>query len=128
MTPTPARVLVCGGRDYPHRTHVMNVLDDVREACGVAVVIHGGAPGADAHAAAWAQARGVPSLTFAVTPAAWEAQGAKAGPLRNRRMLDEGQPTLVIAFPGGRGTDDMVRQASRRNVPIVKLSAHARWT
>jgi len=26
-------------------------------------------------------------------------------------MLDEGRPTLVVAFPGGRGTADMVRRA-----------------
>lgn len=26
-------------------------------------------------------------------------------------MLDEGKPDLVIAFPGGRGTADMVNRA-----------------
>lgn len=30
------------------------------------------------------------------------------GPMRNQRMLDEARPQVVIAFPGGSGTADMV--------------------
>src|SRR5262249_16770583 len=41
----------------------------------------------------------------------WDELGKKAGPLRNQRMLDEGKPDLVVAFPGGGGTKDMVRRA-----------------
>jgi hypothetical protein len=33
-------------------------------------------------------------------------------------MLDEGRPTLVVAFPGGRGTADMIRLA-RHPIPII---------
>jgi hypothetical protein len=33
-------------------------------------------------------------------------------------MLDEGKPDLVLAFPGGRGTRNMVGQAKRRGVPV----------
>lgn len=33
---------------------------------------------------------------------------AAAGPYRNERMLREGRPEYAIAFPGGRGTRDMM--------------------
>jgi predicted Rossmann-fold nucleotide-binding protein len=33
-------------------------------------------------------------------------------------MLSEGKPDLVIAFPGGRGTADMIRQAKEAGVPV----------
>lgn len=44
--------------------------------------------------------------------------GKAAGPIRNQRMLDEGKPDLVVAFPGGRGTADMVRRAKAAGVPV----------
>ena len=36
-------------------------------------------------------------------------------------MLDEAQPHIVIAFPGGRGTADMVRKAEVAGVPVVRV-------
>jgi len=33
-------------------------------------------------------------------------------------MLAEGEPDAVLAFPGGRGTADMVRRAKRAGVPV----------
>jgi UDP-N-acetylmuramoylalanine-D-glutamate ligase len=35
-------------------------------------------------------------------------------------MLDEGKPDLVVAFPGGRGTANMVQQAHRAGVEVYK--------
>ena len=50
--------------------------------------------------------------------------GRKAGPIRNQQMLDEGRPSLVVAFPGGRGMADMVRRA--RNAGVEAISCPAR--
>jgi hypothetical protein len=35
-------------------------------------------------------------------------------------MLDEGKPQLVVAFPGGRGTADMIGRARAAGVPVVE--------
>lgn len=51
----------------------------------------------------------------------WEAFGAAAGPVRNRWMLDL-EPDLVIAFPGGKGTKNMIEQAKKRGVPVMVIS------
>ena len=45
-----------------------------------------------------------------------------AGPVRNARMLVE-KPDLVIAFPGGPGTADMVRRARAAGVEVVEILA-----
>lgn len=50
----------------------------------------------------------------------WEQCGRQAGPLRNARMLAEGRPDAVIAFPGGKGTADMVRKARAAGLPVVE--------
>lgn len=53
-------------------------------------------------------------------PADWHRDGKAAGPIRNRRMLLEGMPDLVVAFPGGRGTADMVRRARAAGIEVVE--------
>lgn len=51
----------------------------------------------------------------------------KLGPLRNQRMLEEGKPDLVVAFPGGGGTKDMVRRAAKAGVPIHEVNRADDW-
>ena len=113
------RVLVTGGRDYQDSRRVYAVLDKLHAEAGIDRLIEGGANGADRLAREWAEnVGGVPVDTF---EADWEHHGKFAGPMRNARMLAEGRPDLVIAFPGGRGTADMVRKARREGVKVVEI-------
>jgi len=107
------RILVTGGRDYSDRTRVHATLEDYPEMTHLA---QGGAQGTDALAREWAKRR--PNVMLATYHADWKGQGSKAGPLRNQRMLDEFEPDLVIAFPGGRGTADMMMRARAAGVPV----------
>ena len=43
--------------------------------------------------------------------AQWTKYGKSAGPIRNAEMLRFGKPQLVVAFPGGDGTENMIGQA-----------------
>jgi len=36
-------------------------------------------------------------------------------------MLDEGRPTLVVEFPGGRGTADLIRRARSAGVEVIEV-------
>jgi len=51
----------------------------------------------------------------------WAGLGRKAGPIRNQEMLDQGRPNMVVAFPGGRGTADMVRRARGAGVEVIEV-------
>jgi hypothetical protein len=42
------------------------------------------------------------------------------------QMLDEGKPDLVIAFPGGGGTADMMRRARAAGVEVLEVSPKER--
>src|SRR5262249_47881897 len=86
------------------------------ERCIVRVVA-GGARGADTIAAEWAKARSLPCDVFMAN---WAELGRKAGPIRNQQMLGEGRPNLVVAFPGGRGTEDMIRRARSAGVEVIE--------
>jgi hypothetical protein len=110
-------VLVCGGRHYADRAAVFLALDKLAEEHGALFVIEGGAAGADRWAREWRIDRLHPGKTF---PADWEHHGKGAGPRRNRRMLEQGRPRLVLAFPGGRGTADMIEAARKAGVPVKR--------
>jgi len=99
-------VLVTGGRHYMNKTHVNRVLQEVMPRC----VVQGGAKGADALAKQWALTCGVPMIEV---PAQWGFYDLGAGNLRNGWMIEFVKVELVIAFPGGKGTDNMVNQAKR---------------
>src|SRR6266446_6491961 len=107
------RVLVCGGRDYTNREALYAALDRLHAERGFAKLIAGGARGADTLACQWARDREVPAIVY---EAEWAKLGRKAGPIRNQRMLDHGKPDLVVAFPGGHGTADMVGRARKVGV------------
>lgn len=119
------RVLVCGGRNLNDWKLVSRSLEDLHKRTSFSVLMHGGAKGADWCAGYWA--RNFPALggrcplRVLVFPANWRKHGFAAGPIRNQQMLDEGKPDLVVAFPGGRGTADMVRRAKAAGVEVLEI-------
>jgi len=109
-------VLVCGGRDYADRAFLFYTLSAEPD---ITAIIQGGARGADEMAKEWAGANGVACEEF---KANWAQYGRAAGPMRNARMLGDGKPDVVFAFPGGRGTADMIRQARKAGVKVVEFA------
>jgi len=110
------RLLVCGGRDFNDELIAYKVLDDLRES--ITVIAHGGATGADSLANLWAIKNKIPCKVY---KADWNKYGKCAGILRNIEMLDKFKPTHLLAFPGNRGTADMVERATKANVKILEL-------
>ena len=121
------RVLVCGGRDFADRKCFFHRIDDLDHEEGVwtiDTIIHGGCKGADLLAAEWAGP--LPSWSERILEvlefkADWDKHGRSAGPIRNQQMLDEGKPDLVLAFAGGKGTDDMCRRAREAGVEVRRF-------
>lgn len=134
MAEHSCRLLVCGGRDYVNTVMVYRTLDALHRELNFTDFIQGGAKGADAIAREWATTKS--SVVRWECKAAWtdlshadavirtRADGtkydAKAGHRRNKRML-EWKPDLVVAFPGGDGTADMVAQARAAGVRVTEV-------
>ncbi|CAH1657736.1 conserved hypothetical protein [Hyphomicrobiales bacterium] len=112
------RVLVCGGREYANRKRLRSALSDMHKEAPISVVIAGGAPGADRLAEEWARHYGVPAIRM---EANWTRYGKKAGPIRNQWMIDLCSPEVVVAFPGGFGTTDMIRRARSANIKVIEV-------
>lgn len=112
------RVLVCGGRNFNSREVVFSALAALHAERPISWIIEGGASGVDRLAYAWALQEGLQHRTYR---ADWSTHGRAAGPIRNATMLADGDPDLVLAFPGGRGTEDMVRRAVAAGVPVRRV-------
>lgn len=106
---------VCGGRAYHRMRTVFEVLN--REVPADGVVVHGDAAGADALADKWAHEH---ARHIVRVPAMWNVNGNAAGPIRNA-VIAAMPLAKLIAFPGGRGTADMVAKAKARGIPVVEV-------
>jgi hypothetical protein len=111
------KILVCGSRKFDNWVLMRETL---KEFLGPKdILIHGSAVGADRMSEDVAYHL-YEHPTVERYPADWEKHGKAAGPIRNKQMLDEGKPDLVIAFlaPNSRGTKNMIEQAQKAGVPV----------
>lgn len=145
------RVLVCGGRDFGNLASlvaqgirkgpaydkakkeyefIMRKLNELSlewpktppdrygNFLPAVTIISGKASGADSVAIDWAVVNWCRFLEF---EADWKTYGKAAGPIRNQRMLAEGKPDLVVAFPGGPGTRNMKQLARAANIKVIEV-------
>ncbi len=121
------RILVCGGRDFDDYNLLSRTLHEVVQSAVKSpqdniykdtVIIHGWAKGADTMADKWAFTNNIKIERHAAN---WSKYGRAAGPIRNKVMLREGKPDLIVAFPGDTGTADMVTQAKAAGVEVREI-------
>jgi len=138
------RLAVCGGRAFPDRQFVYDTLDRLHHDhvdgllcdpgitelaagdAGKLAPLSGRLLGVDLQALTWADSNDIPRQRFI---ADWTSYGRGAGPVRNRKMLDDFQPDLLVVFPGGAGTADCKRAALERSIEILEVSPEqtAEW-
>jgi hypothetical protein len=107
-------VIVTGGRDYSDA----NMVEDVLDLFDIGLLIQGGASGADRLAEMYADAHSIESVTI---EADWDKHGRAAGPIRNKEMLKRYPNAIVIAFPGGAGTQNCIKTAISLNMIVLEV-------
>lgn len=117
----PRIVAVTGSRTWWDGTMLANILRPWL-SFPLSELHVGDARGADSLAAACAKNWKVP---LSVYKANWDTEGKAAGMRRNRRMLEEGKPEVLIAFKLGEkspGTDGCCIIAEQLGIPIVMVN------
>lgn len=110
-------VIVCGGRDFKDEALVLEVLTGFHHIFPIDTIVSGGCIGADIFGETWAAGFRICVKRFLPD---WVAQGKKAGPLRNEEMALYSD--ACIAFPGGKGTADMVRRAKAHRLFVLEIT------
>ncbi len=126
------RLLVCGGRSFgvfaEERNFIRKSIIEILHPAGgdhiwyrgSDLIISGMAAGADTVAALFAQEMRIPLDCYPIDEKEWARYGRAAGPRRNRRMIVEGKPDIVLAFNGGPGTRNMIQQAKNNSIPVIE--------
>lgn len=109
------KIIVCGGRDFDDYAYLHKILHYIHINYHIAEIINGSAKGADKLSTTFAVAYSIP---FRLFPANWDRYGRQAGYFRNIQMSNE-NPDLVVAFPGGRGTQMMIDISKEKGIPVL---------
>lgn len=109
------KVLIAGGRHYANFKRVLEEVESLPQKPDL--IIHGGATGADTLAQLVANQLSIVTMVF---PADWPRYGKSAGPMRNKLMIDQ-RPDLLLAFPGGRGTEDIIKKAREAGITYRRI-------
>jgi hypothetical protein len=134
------RILVCGSRDWTNADIIWTTLDGFYEKSQrlskPLTLIHGACNtkldtranktlgiGADAIAEKWALMMGDKNVFCNPYPAPWGTFGRKAGFIRNRQMLTEGKPDIVLGFMNQEspGTKMMLNFAKNAGVKTYRI-------
>lgn len=125
-----AIVVVTGGRDVAWRPAHTDVLITILVLYSpIAALWHGGAIGIDEGAGLCARELGVPVRVFLPEPSLLPEQIRYELVKRNDTMMTEvaeamrleNRRAIVVALPGGDGTDNAARAAQRRSIEVVDL-------
>ena len=117
------KVLVFGGRDFQDYTLLTGVLDKIEPTH----IVHGAAKGADSLAGRYAKEHSIPCTPY---PAIWQKKDPRtgwtytdrgAGIKRNKRMLADSKPDLLVGFPGGNGTAHMRDHATKAGYKVITV-------
>jgi hypothetical protein len=119
MEKLKTKVLVCGGRDFDDCVFLYRQMDKIDKLYNIYCVVEGDAKGTDKMAGKWGRFR---KKEVKVYPAKWKKFGKRAGPIRNLTMLEDNSDIeLVISFPGGNDTRNMVDKAREKKIAVYDL-------
>jgi hypothetical protein len=128
------RVLITGDREWKDASKIRQVLMVLKTAHPDAIIVQGGARGADSIA------KIIGTELFGerqveTYPADWTRHGKAAGPIRNQQMLVESHQRAeldghrlehAVAFHAdlahSKGTKDMVQRLERAGIPVLKIT------
>jgi len=113
------KVIVCGSSRFQDKRQLFEVLDGLHAQTPVTAIINGGARGADLLASQWARERSVALIRYRA--AIDLARGPQAFLDLNARMLSEQRPDLILAFPGGEVSADLIARAQTAGINVLHV-------
>lgn len=123
------RILVTGDRFWNCHKLAADVLRRLVARYGPdLVIVHGAATGVDESFDTAARGLGIPTEPHPVTDEDWKRLGKRAGPLRNKRMIETGADLCIAVHRfvfNSKGTKDCARQAIQAGILTYLIDSDA---
>ena len=105
-------------------TRTIEDYDTVKKAIidsgfNITMVVSGVCRGVDKLGQRWAKENNIPIKKF---PADWKQYSKRAGPIRNKAMAEYADALIVIWDGFSRGTNNMINNAKKNNLPIHEVN------
>lgn len=115
MTTNSYKLGIVGSRTFADYALLESDIEDIIGAENIAMIISGGAKGADTLAEEYANNHHIPLQVF---PAKWDQYGKRAGYIRNVKIVENSD--VVIAFWDGKskGTKMTIDECTRHNKQV----------
>lgn len=117
-------ILITGGRDFTIYSRVKKAILEEVEGLERVHIIIGCAQGADDRAKKVVEQN---RISHSIMYADWNRYGRAAGPIRNQAMIDLAEDLAAwndircLAFPGGSGTEGMIKLCERNNICVKRV-------
>lgn len=118
------KILICGGRHFCDYALLESIADNVvkEQFFSEIEIVSGHCIGADRMGEEYAKRR---NYALKIFPAEWKKYGKRAGPIRNKQMIDyiaEFENKIVIAFtsPNTKGTKNTIALAKKANIRVIE--------
>jgi len=110
------KAIVAGGRDYKWNAKDYLLLHEIVVEYSIDEIVSGMATGIDSMGIKYAHEN---DIKLHECPAEWGKYGRAAGPIRNGYMAYYSD--MLIVWPGGRGTKNMIKQAKEAGIGIIEV-------
>lgn len=124
IEPNRLKILICGGRHFCDYALLESVVGKVAKDYNFSEIeiVSGHCIGADRLGEAYAKKHNVSLKIF---PAEWKKYGKRAGPIRNKQMIDyiaAYENKIVIAFtsPNTKCTKNTIALAKKANIHVIE--------
>lgn len=123
------KIIICGGRHFCDYTLLESIADNVvkEQVFSEIEIVSGHCVGADRLGEEYAKKH---NFALKIFPAEWKKYGKRAGPIRNKQMIDyiaEFENKIVIAFtsPNTKGTKNTIALAEKANIRVIETEYNA---
>lgn len=119
------RILVCGGRHFADYGLLERTINDIvfESGCSDAEIVSGHCVGADRLGELYAERHNVSVKIF---PAQWKKYGKRAGPIRNKQMVDyisgfKNKAVVAFVSANTKGTRNTIALAKKANIRVYRF-------
>lgn len=116
------RVLVCGGSESSNKEKIFAILDAYHEHWAITMIVQGDNEKTNTITKQWAQINKIPFIqSFYKTHKNYHKLGLDEKKIRTEQLYKQTQPHLIIAFEGGRKSENIIKQADKDNIPYILI-------